>query len=119
MIKQFKFLVNNRNLWDLDKHIAVICPSVESFHQFHRQQRRISGRNEDTNFLHSRFLLDGCIYYMIQNPNDVNGLIFTHYHYHNFNVSDNPWGVSIVQYLIHRFNVLPYTEPNRINVPIL
>ena len=104
------------NVANEQKHIAVICSSGAQFHQFHRQQRRMCGLPEDTDFLHSRFIVGGDYYYFIGRPEDVNGLIFTHYYYYNFNVSDNPWAITIVEYLVHRFNLLPYVEPNRVNV---
>lgn len=100
---------------DERKHIAVICPSGELFHQLHRQLRVLYGLPESVDFYHSRFILNDNQYYLIRRPDDVNGLIFTHYLYHHFNVSENPWAITIVEYLVHEFNVLPYIdiEPNR------
>lgn len=95
---------------DERKHIAVFCPSGASFHQFHRQQRRMYGQPEDTGFLHSRFMLNGDTYYWIGRPDDVNGLNFTHY-YHDFNNFWEQWVLTTIDYLIHRYNVLPYVEP--------
>lgn len=112
-MKNFKFLTNNKDVWDLDKHVAVFCPSIEMFHDFHIQQRRMCGLPEDTNFLHNRFLLDGTVFYFIGHPNDLNGLIFTHYYYYNFNVQDNRW---VPNYLIDVWTLRQYDEPNRINV---
>jgi len=112
-MKSFKFLTNNKSMCDLDKHIAVFCPSIEMFHDFHRHLRRISGRPYETNFLHSRFLLDSEIFYFIGHPNDLNGLIFTHYYYLNFDVSENTWAL---EYLIERWILRPYLEPNSVGV---
>lgn len=109
----FKFFKNNNSAWDLDKHVAVFCHSIRMFHQFHAQQRRMTGRQPDTNFLHSRFILDGTIFYFIGQPNDLNGLRFTHYYYYNFNVSENTWAA---HYLIEMWTLQQYNEPNRINI---
>ena len=105
---KFKFLTNNRDVWDVDKHVAVFCHSISMFHRFHQQQRRMSGRQPDTNFLHSRFILDGTIFYFIGHPNDLNGLRFTHYHYYNFNVQENRWAPN---YLVDVWTIRQYTEP--------
>lgn len=105
MHREFKFLVNNRDVWDLDKHVAVFCPSIEMFHRFHEQQRRT--RYPITNFLHTRFMLDGSIFYYIGHPDDLNGLRFTHYYYYNFDVAENTWAPD---YLVGGWTIRQYDE---------